>query len=1068
MRLLVGAQAVNAEHEKRPRVDGGHAETIPNLLLCGVMTSYRMSLKEFLYSSLICLGCILLYFQKPLLSTGINQASMLRLDASEGLVGASEDLYLGYPPYYYSSQEVRRGRLPLWTPHACGGTPFMGNQNSGIFSPLHLIFYLVPQGGIQYLWIVLFALCFYTAWSFTFVLARWYGIGFTGAVFAAGWYAFSGAMTSYKIEMPGQSAVFTPGLFLAAEQFLHGNRRRGLILLPWLVALPVLSGHFQISFYAWMTVGIYVLSSLAANKSLSLPSVADKAIAFVAAAALGLVIAAGPMAAALEYVSHSYTKVWRSLPEFGWTFERVSKSLSEGDAGSLAAAALSLWCFVVFLKRLKLREEQAPAAWFSWGLAVAALGSATACLMNVGMFSPLLLLSRFIYNFFSFQDPLALFSAVVLYFLVLVAQLDARLPQGLKILSFLALFGSLLYLKTPVLTHLLYDLPLLKNLHLFNYNTSINLGLALLAGYGLTRWARLVDEVRSPQLWLKTAQGAGLVVAGLFLGHLLQEPLAQRLGMGVNPRFFNAAASGAAGGIADAGQVTLLSSRHTVRGWIAGNQPVQSVLVGFQQAGKAPELVAADLSRRSGRIDFSRRVSLPPGGGTPVAVLVNPQGEQKVWRGSDVARQPWPSNAVGIGLPALFLLLPLTLLTPHALKAGRWFSGAGGLLLLVHVFHFGLVDTGAGLRDNMTRPWPGLEKLIADKETYRINSFDAYFFPPGLSGVYGISDIRNGSDVLDVVTMIHFIHLTMAVVEAGRQQGQEWGSRLLGWGNVKYILAKPGRPLADKAFQLIYQGADMLVYLNNNFQPRLRFMERWKYMDGKGLWEWRKGRELLGAVYNGILQKNIDPEKDLLLHDVPEGGLPAASAPERPAEQAEVTVLEEDVDLISASVTAPRPGFLFLSSNYYPGWKCYIDGRPAKLLRSWLTFCAVAVPAGRHQIRFVYDSWLVNAGLLLSVMGTLFWAAWWWRGPGASVGDLQIQAPPLKKKSAQAAAPPVADGSYFIEVFLTGLVGGNILFWLNWCAWFYRGGTAVNFSAGLLLLAAAAAAVRRCYTLRQP
>lgn len=1011
----------------------------------------RMSLKEFLQSSLICLGLTLLYFQQPLLSTGVNQAVWLRLDPVEGLVGASEDLYLGHTPYYYAAKQIRRGRLPLWTPHASGGTPFMGNQQSGIFSPLHLPFYLVSEEHIQYLWIILFALCFYTAWSCMFVLARWHGISFLGSVFAAGWYSFSGLMTCYKIEMPGQTAVFTPGLFLAAEQFLRGDRRRALVLMPLLTALPALCGHFQISFFSWATVGIYVLVSLIRNKDLSWPVVAKQAAAFIGSMLLGLAIAAGPIAAGLEYISYSYTKVWRSLPEFGWVFERVARSLSWDDAASLIAAAVASWGFVAFLRRLRLNQEGPAGSWACWLGGIVALATASACLMNVGMSSPLLLLPKMMLNTLQFSHAFVLFSAVILYFLGLVALMDVRLPSGLKVVGGLVLFGSLLYLKTPLLIHLLYDLPVLRNVLLFNYNASIQLGLALLAGYGLARMGRLLEaagDSRKDRIgagwWQKTAQGAGLVVLGLALGHVLTEPLAERLNVGINPRFFNGSGNGPVGGIADAGKVSRLSSTYTVRGSISGDPSVQAVYVGLQRGGAGAEMAPAHLRRRGGRIEFSRSVALPLGESIPVAVFVNGKGEKKVWRGSDVIRLERPSNMVFIGLAAVFLLLPMLLLTR---VPGRWVSGAGILLLAAHVFYSGLQDTKGAPRDNMTRPWPGIEKLRADGELYRIDSFDPYFFAPALSSVYGISDIRNGSDVLDVVTTIHFIHLTMAALDAGRQKNKEWGSQLLGWGNVKYVLAKPNHPLADGAFELVYRGADMLVYLNKNFQPRLRFLERWKYLDGEGLWQWPQARKILGAVYNGILGGDIDPGGELLLHDRPEvgGGQPALGSG-AVASRAEIKVLEEDADRIAASVTTPRPGFLFFSSNYYPGWKCYIDGRPAKILRSWLTFCAVAIPEGRHQVRFLYHSWLVNGGLLLSVLGALAWALWRWRMGGGGKMFLEPEASAAAlgrakgKKRDETLLPHGVDGFPFIDLMISGAAWASFLFWVNWCAWIYRDG----------------------------
>ena len=54
---------------------------------------------------------------------------------------------------------------------------------------------------------------------------------------------------------------------------------------------------------------------------------------------------------------------------------------------------------------------------------------------------------------------------------------------------------------------------------------------------------------------------------------------------------------------------------------------------------------------------------------------------------------------------------------------------------------------------------------------------------------------------------------------------------------------------------------------------------------------------------------------------------------------------------VRLSVEAPKPGFVFLSDNYFPGWTAKVNGNPAEILRSWVTFRAVQVPAGRSELR---------------------------------------------------------------------------------------------------------------------
>src|ERR1700726_1446120 len=91
--------------------------------------------REILWALGIGLVFACLFFHKPLFSTGIAQCDNLQITPSEGISGASECIYSGYPPYYFGAEQIKKGLLPLWTPHACGGTPFIGNLQNGLLSP---------------------------------------------------------------------------------------------------------------------------------------------------------------------------------------------------------------------------------------------------------------------------------------------------------------------------------------------------------------------------------------------------------------------------------------------------------------------------------------------------------------------------------------------------------------------------------------------------------------------------------------------------------------------------------------------------------------------------------------------------------------------------------------------------------------------------------------------------------------------------------------------------------------------------------------------------------------------
>ena len=68
---------------------------------------------------------------------------------------------------------------------------------------------------------------------------------------------------------------------------------------------------------------------------------------------------------------------------------------------------------------------------------------------------------------------------------------------------------------------------------------------------------------------------------------------------------------------------------------------------------------------------------------------------------------------------------------------------------------------------------------------------------------------------------------------------------------------------------------------------------------------------------------------------------------------------------------AASDALLVLSDLYYPGWRAVVDGRPADILRANYLMRAVAVPAGRHTVGFVYEPASFKAGIAASLAGGL-------------------------------------------------------------------------------------------------
>jgi hypothetical protein len=78
---------------------------------------------------------------------------------------------------------------------------------------------------------------------------------------------------------------------------------------------------------------------------------------------------------------------------------------------------------------------------------------------------------------------------------------------------------------------------------------------------------------------------------------------------------------------------------------------------------------------------------------------------------------------------------------------------------------------------------------------------------------------------------------------------------------------------------------------------------------------------------------------------------------------------------ITAQIEAPSPALVTIAQTYFPPWRAYVDGRPVRIWRANYAFQAVEIPAGRHELRFVYTDRALAAGAVLFLLGSLGCAA---------------------------------------------------------------------------------------------
>ncbi len=164
---------------------------------------------------------------------------------------------------------------------------------------------------------------------------------------------------------------------------------------------------------------------------------------------------------------------------------------------------------------------------------------------------------------------------------------------------------------------------------------------------------------------------------------------------------------------------------------------------------------------------------------------------------------------------------------------------------------------------------------------------------------------------------------------------------LLGVNLIYHPLADSNQSWAfpvwnDKDFKLLYADDLYSLYRNTKAISRPHLYFQYEVISDK--------RELLKRFYT----EKFNYLKTLLLEEDP--GIPVSS-------RGSGSIRREHISPTSLQyrVTTDRPGLLFLSDNYYPGWKAYVNGKETKILIADYAFRAIPVPKGESSVVFVYS-----------------------------------------------------------------------------------------------------------------
>ncbi len=123
----------------------------------------------------------------------------------------------------------------------------------------------------------------------------------------------------------------------------------------------------------------------------------------------------------------------------------------------------------------------------------------------------------------------------------------------------------------------------------------------------------------------------------------------------------------------------------------------------------------------------------------------------------------------------------------------------------------------------------------------------------------------------------------------------------------------------------------------------------------------------MNAALAAIFDPAFDPHRTVV---VPGSGEVRETTPSIGGEP-QVKLIENRREAVVIEVSSSVDGLLYLRRAFLPLWRVEIDGAPAATVVAQVAHLGVAVPAGRHQVRFWIDRRPLAAGLGLALLGLL-------------------------------------------------------------------------------------------------
>ena len=221
-------------------------------------------------------------------------------------IGGGDLVSFLYPLYSLAARSLRAGDIPLWNPYLYNGAPFVADNQSGVFYPPNLLFFLLQPGlsyrAMEWLAVAHFYLagvCAYFGLRYmvTPPLKRWAALaGALAFMFSDLFVTHFGNlnMIACAAWLPLIFCLFRRALVDAPPRVLSGDGRRPALAAGAgiLLGSAALAGHIQPLLFIVLTLGLYFLYHVCTQRTRSWRTLLHATSLLALTLAVGLGVAA--------------------------------------------------------------------------------------------------------------------------------------------------------------------------------------------------------------------------------------------------------------------------------------------------------------------------------------------------------------------------------------------------------------------------------------------------------------------------------------------------------------------------------------------------------------------------------------------------------------------------------------------------------------------------------------------------------------------------------------------------------------------------------------------------------